>query len=235
MGPHIVSAFDDDLITVQAKISEMGGLAETLLREALDAVKDRDNILAKKVVADDKKLDALELELEELATRVIALRQPMAQDLRVLISALKIASTLERIGDLAKNIAKRAIYLSESRPIKIAHSIVHMGNETLRQLTQVLDAHAQRDADLAVAIWRNDVEIDEMYNAIFREVVTYMMEDSRMIGLGSQLLFIAKNLERIGDHTTHISEMIYYIVKGEPLGDDRPKGEPLGLDFATPN
>ena len=231
MGPHIVSAFDDDLIAVQAKISEMGGLAEELLRNALEAVQNRDAELALKVRQRDKDLDALELELETMATRVIALRQPMAQDLRVLISALKIASTLERIGDLAKNIARRAAYLAQARPVKISHSIVNMGQATLAQLSEVLDAHGSRNAEQAVAIWKNDVKIDEMYNAIFREVVTYMMEDSRMIGLGSQLLFVAKNLERIGDHTTHVSEMIYYIVKGEPLGDDRPKGEPIGLDF----
>ncbi len=231
-GRHIVSAFDDDLITIQAKISEMGGLVEVLLSEALEALKNRDAELAQQVVIKDKQLDAMELGLEELATQIIALRQPMAQDLRVLLSAIKIASTLERIGDLAKNIARRAIYLSEAKPVKISHSIVHMGQETLRQLSEVLDAHAQRNAELAVDIWNRDVEIDEMYNAIFREVVTYMMDDSRMIGLGSQLLFVAKNLERIGDHTTHISEMIYYVVKGEPLGDDRPKGEPIGLGVA---
>ncbi|MEX0971220.1 MAG: phosphate signaling complex protein PhoU [Paracoccaceae bacterium] len=231
MGPHIVSSFDDDLVAVQGKISEMGGLAEELLRKALEAVQNRDADLAEQVRERDKELDALELELETMATRVIALRQPMAQDLRVLISALKIASTLERIGDLAKNIARRAAYLAQARPVKISHSIVNMGQATLAQLSEVLDAHGSRNAEQAVAIWKSDVKIDEMYNAIFREVVTYMMEDSRMIGLGSQLLFVAKNLERIGDHTTHISEMIYYIVKGEPLGDDRPKGEPIGLDF----
>ncbi len=231
MGQHIVSAFDDDLISVQAKISEMGGLCEELLTNALEAVQNRDAQLAAEVIALDKKLDALEMELEEIATRTIALRQPMAQDLRVLISALKIASTLERIGDLAKNIAKRAIYLSSARPVRLSSSLVRMGQQTLAQLTQVLDAYTSRDTELAVSVWRRDVEIDDVYNAIFREIVTYMMEDSRMIGLGSQLLFIAKNLERIGDHVTHVSEMIYYIVEGEPLGDERPKGEPIGLEF----
>jgi len=230
-GSHIVSAFDDDLVSVQAKISEMGGLTEELLSNALEAVQNRDAELAAKVVQRDKRLDELELELEEMATRVIALRQPMAQDLRVLIMALKMASTLERIGDLAKNIARRAIYLSKSRPVKLSHSIVRMGQQTLRQLTEILDAHSSRDTTLAVAIWRRDAELDETYNAIFREVVTYMMEDPRTIGLGSQLLFVAKNLERIGDHTTHISEMIYYIVEGQPLGDDRPKGEPIALEI----
>ncbi|MEM9431969.1 MAG: phosphate signaling complex protein PhoU, partial [Pseudomonadota bacterium] len=179
----------------------------------------------------DKKVDALEMEIEEMATTIIALRQPMAQDLRVLISALKICSTLERIGDLAKNISKRAMTFSKAGPVRITKSIVQMGRATLAQLSEVLNAYTQRNTESAVAVWRRDVDIDDMYNALFREVVTYMMEDARMIGSGSQMLFIAKNLERIGDHTTHISEMIYYIDKGEPLGDDRPKGEPLGLDL----
>ena len=230
-GQHIVSSFDGDLMTVQAKVSEMGGLAEELLSNALDAVQNRDAELAQEVVARDKRLDQLELELDALATNTIALRQPMAEDLRVLISAMKVATTLERVGDLSKNIARRAVYLAETRPSRITSSIARMGQQTLAQLTEVLDAYVSRDTALAVAIWRRDVELDETYNAIFREVVTYMMEDPRMIGLGSQLLFIAKNLERIGDHTTHISENVYYVVEGEPLGDDRPKGEPIGLDF----
>lgn len=231
MGPHIVSSFDDDLMLLQAKIAEMGGLAEELLSQALDAVQNRDKELAQQVIDRDARIDALELEIEEMATTTIALRQPMAQDLRVLISALKISSTLERIGDLAKNISKRAMTISKTGPVAITSSIVRMGRATLAQLSEVLDAYTSRDTEKAVAVWRKDVDIDEMYNALFREVVTYMMEDSRMIGAGSQMLFIAKNLERIGDHTTHISEMIYYIQEGEPLGDDRPKGEPLGLDL----
>lgn len=229
-GQHIVTSFDDDLIAVQAKLSEMGGLAEDMLVNALEAVKARDPQLAQEVVEKDKRLDRLEMEVEELATRIIALRQPMAQDLRLLISALKMASTLERIGDLAKNVARRAAALAAVRPTHLSGSIVRMGNQTLGQLTEVLDAFTSRETPLAVAVWRRDVELDEMYNSIFREVVTYMMEDPRLIGLGSQFLFIAKNLERIGDHTTHIAEMVYYIVEGEPLGDDRPKGEPIGLD-----
>ncbi len=230
---HTVSAFDDDLLSVQAKISEMGGVVEELLAGALKSLKKRDKKLAQEVIAKDKQLDAMEIGLEELSTQIIALRQPMAQDLRILLSAIKIASTLERIGDLAKNIARRSIYLADAKPIKISNSILQMGKATRQQLSQILDAHAQRNADLAVEIWNSDVELDEMYTAIFREVVTYMMDDSRMIGLGSQLLFVAKNLERIGDHTTHISETIYYVVKGEPLGDDRPKGEPISLGFAS--
>ncbi len=228
---HIVSRFDEDLIQVQAKISEMGGLCEELLSKSLESVQSRDARLAREVIDRDKALDTLEAALEEQVVKIIALRQPMAADLRVLISALKIATTLERIGDLAKNIAKRAIPLSSARQVRLTTSIVRMGRATLTQLSDVLNAHASRDVDLAVQIWNQDYELDEMYNAIFREVVTYMVEDSRLIGVGAHLLFLAKNLERIGDHTTHISEMIHYIVTGETLGDDRPKGEPSGIDF----
>ncbi len=228
---HIVASFDEDLVQVQARISEMGGLCEELLSKALRSVQDRDAVLARQVIERDKALDAMEMALEESVVRIIALRQPVAADLRVLIAAMKIASTLERIGDLAKNISKRAIPLSSARPARLTTSIARMGKATLTQLSDVLNAHASRDVDLAVQIWNQDFEIDEMYNAIFREVVTYMVEDSRLIGIGAQLMFIAKNLERIGDHATHISEMVYYIVKGIPLGDDRPKGEPTGVDF----
>jgi phosphate transport system protein len=228
---HIVASFDEDLVQVQAKISEMGGISEELLSKALESVRTRDADLARYVIERDKALDAMELALEEQAVRIIALRQPMANDLRVLIAAMKIASTLERVGDLSKNIAKRAIPLSAEQPVKITASIHRMGRQTLAQLSAGLNAHAARDVDLALQIWNQDVEIDEMYNAIFREVVTYMVEDSRLIGVGAQLMFIAKNLERIGDHTTQIAEMVYYIVRGRPLGDDRPKGEPSGLDI----
>ncbi len=226
---HIVASFDEDLVRVQAKISEMGGICEELLSKALEAVQTRDSQLARQVIDRDKALDAMERLLEEQVIRIIAHRQPVASDLRVLIAALKISSTLERIGDLAKNIAKRAIPLSSARSVKVTASIVRMGRQTLIQLSDVLNAHAARDVDQAVQIWNQDYEIDEMYNAIFREVVTYMVEDSRLIGTGAQLMFIAKNLERIGDHTTQIAEMVHYIVRGESLGDDRPKGEPAGF------
>ncbi|MGF1658682.1 MAG: phosphate signaling complex protein PhoU [Rubrimonas sp.] len=231
--PHIVSAFDSDLQQLSTKISEMGGLAEELLSQALEAVQRRDAALAAEVVARDKVLDRMEAELELLSIRTLALRQPMANDLRETIAALKIASTLERIGDLSKNIARRSQALTRGQPIHLAAPVVRMGRQTLIQLTEVLDAYTARDTALALSVWRRDVEVDEMYNSLFRELITYMMEDSRTIGLCSQLLFVAKNLERIGDHTTFIAEMAYYVVEGEPLGDDRPKGEPLDamLDF----
>jgi phosphate transport system protein len=229
MTTHIVASFDEDLVQIQAKISEMGGVAEEMLSKALDSMHNRDAMLAQEVIERDVALDRMETEVEESVVKVIALRQPVANDLRVLIAAMKIASTLERIGDLSKNIAKRAVSLSVARQIRVTASINRMGRETLAQLSTVLNAHAARDVDAAVQIWNQDVEIDEMYNAIFREVVTYMVEDSRLIGVGAQLMFIAKNLERIGDHSTQISEMVYYIVKGKSLGDDRPKGEPTAV------
>jgi len=230
MGEHIVRAFDEDLMEVRAKISEMGGVAEELLSGALKSVQERNTELAEQVIKGDKRLDALEMEVEEMTTRVIALRQPMAQDLRLLIACLKLSSTLERIGDLAKNIARRSLHLAKTPPTSVSGSMVRMGRQALGQLTEVLDAWSRRDVEAAVAVWRRDAEIDEAYNSLFREVITYMMEDARLISIGSQLLFIAKNLERIGDHTTHIAEMVYYVEKGAPLGDDRPKGEPSGFE-----
>jgi phosphate transport system protein len=231
--PHIISAFDQDLERLSTKLSEMGGLAEELLSHALEAVQRRDEGLAAEVVERDKALDRMEAELEQLSIRTLALRQPLAQDLRETIAALKVASTLERIGDLAKNIARRGQFLARAEPIRLAAPVVRMGRQTLVHLTEILDAYTARDTALAVSVWRRDIEIDEMYNSLFRELVTYMMEDPRTIGLCSQLMFVAKNLERIGDHTTFIAEMAYYVVEGERLGDDRPKGDPVDsmLDF----
>jgi len=230
MSEHIVRSFDDDLIVLSAKISEMGGIAEEMLSDALRSMRERMPELADKVVHLDEQMDLLERRVEETATQVIARRQPMAQDLRFLIAVLKVAMTLERIGDLAKSIARRGVHLSTVRPVSVIASTARMGQNALQQLTEVLDAWAQRDAETAVLVWRRDVEIDDAYNSLFREVITYMMEDPRTISIGSQLLFIAKNLERIGDHTTRIAEMIYYVEKAETLGDDRPKGEPAGLE-----
>ena len=230
MGEHIVRSFDDDLVAVRTKISEMGGLAEELLSGALQSVQERNLDLAESVIRLDKKLDALEFEVEEMTTRIIALRQPMAKDLRLLIAVLKLSAILERIGDLAKNIARRSAHLARQAPTGITTSLVRMGRQSLGQLTEVLDAWSRRDVVAAVAVWRRDIEVDEAYNSLFREVITYMMEDPRTISIGSQLLFIAKNIERIGDHTTHVAEMVYYVERGQPLGDDRPKGDPSGLE-----
>jgi len=226
---HIVSAFDEDLQEIQGRISEMGGLAEEVLSNALESVQMRDVAQARRVIERDRAIDELERVIEESVIRVITLRQPVAQDLRLLIAAMKIAHTLERVGDLGKNIAKRAIALSASPAPGLTASVVRMGRDVLRNLSDVLNAYTAHDVDLAMQIWSRDVEIDEMYNAIFREVMTYMVEDSRLIGHGAELMFIAKNLERIGDHTTQVSEMIHYIVTGQSLVEERPKGEPHGL------
>ncbi len=231
--PHALSGQSTDLELIGSKISEMGGLAEELLAHALEAVQRRDSDLAAQVVERDKALDRMETQLEALAMRSLAERGRTPETLRETIAALKVASTLERIGDLSKNIARRSQFLSRNQPVRVVAPVVRMGRQTLVQLTEVLDAYTARDTALAVSVWSRDVEIDEIYNSLFRELITYMMEDPRTISACSQLMFVAKNLERIGDHTTFIAEMAYYVVEGEPLGDDRPKGEPIDtlLDF----
>jgi len=223
MMNHIVSAFDEDLRNISARISEMGGLAEEQLGMAITALKTRDSKLAEEVIASDRRLDALEEQLEQSTIQVIALRQPMAGDLREVVAALKIASTLERVGDLAKNVAKRTLVLNQSQPLRVIGSIGRMGKQTQLLIADALNAYAARDRDQAVAVWHRDVEIDEMHNSIFRELITYMMEDPRTISLGTQLQFVTKNFERIGDHATFIAEMTYFVAEGKPLRDERPK------------
>lgn len=223
-GGHIVSAFDDDLMGVLARLAEMGGIAEDMLSQALEGVERRDLAMCEAVIARDKRLDELELATDEMVTQTLALRQPMALDLRLLIAALKMSSTLERVGDLSKSIARRGTDLSRSKPQRLTSSVVRMGREAQRQLSEALDAFTSRDVEAALAVWRRDVEIDELYNALFRELVTYMMEDPRTITVGSHYLFIAKNLERIGDHATHIAELTHYLVRGSTINADRPRG-----------
>jgi len=227
MASQIASALEADLQSISARISEMGGLAEEQLGEALEAIRLRDSALAEEVIRADTRLDRLEMSFEERAIQTLALRQPMASDLRKVVAAIKIASTLERIGDLGKNIARRTLYLNQHPPVKVSGSIVRMGRQVQGLVSEVLDAYTAEDTDLAVSVWNRDVEIDDIHNSIFRELITYMMEDPHLIGICSQLLFIAKNLERIGDHATFIAEMTYYVVEGTPLADDRPKGAPI--------
>lgn len=201
----------------------MGGLAEEQLGQSIEAMVTRDTTLAQEVILSDARLDAMEMELERATVEVLALRQPMASDLRELVAALKIASALERIGDLAKNVAKRTVRLNQNQPIKVMSSIGRMGKQAQILVAETLDAYAARDTALSVSVWKRDVEIDEMHDSIFRELITYMIEDPRKITLCSELLFVVKNFERIGDHTTFIAEMTYFVATGEPLGDDRPK------------
>ena len=226
MNEHTVKSFDQELQLLDKKVAQMGGLGEHLLARAFDALERRDPKLAENTVASDRAVDQLERELQEQTILMIARRQPMANDLRHIMTVLKIAGDLERIGDLAKNIAKRALAVSgESHPKPLMTGLKHMVELALKQLKDVLDAYAERDADKALSVWRQDERIDAMYNSIFRELLTYMMEDPRNIGLCTHLLFGAKNIERVGDHTTNIAENVFYLVHGTTLTDDRPKGD----------
>ena len=223
MSDHIVKAYDEDLANLKTMLAQMGGLAEDHLAKAIDALSKRDTKLADVVIAQDEKIDALELQLEERAILTIAKRQPMARDLREIMVAIRIASDLERIGDLAKNIAKRTHAINEQLPRKLAAGLTRMGRLSLEQLKDVLDAYTTADDAKALDVWRNDGELDALYNSIFRELLTYMMEDPRMIGPCTHLLFGAKNFERIGDHATNIAEKIHYLVSGQPMREERPK------------
>jgi phosphate transport system protein len=226
MNDHIVKSFDQELQLLDRKVAQMGGLAEKLLAQGFDSLERRDPELAEAAVASDRSIDIFERELQEQTILMIARRQPVANDLRHIMTALKIAGDLERIGDLAKNIAKRALAISgENHPKPLMTGLKHMTDLAMRQLKDVLDAYAERDAEKALGVWRHDERIDAMYNSIFRELLTYMMEDPRNIGLCTHLLFGAKNIERIGDHTTNIAENVYYLVHGRALIDDRPKGD----------
>jgi phosphate transport system protein len=223
MPDHIVKAYDDDLAQLKQMLAQMGGLAEEQLANAIGAITRRDTLLADRVIAGDAKIDALEHQLGEKAVLTIAKRQPMALDLRHIMASIRIAADLERIGDLAKNTAKRTHAISEELPRKLVIGLGRMGALAQEQLKDVLDAYAQSDAVKAMQVWRADEEIDALYNSIFRELLTYMMEDPRMIGPCTHLLFGTKNMERIGDHTTNIAENVYFLVHGKTLEEDRPK------------
>ena len=222
---HIVSSFDDELETLNGTILRMGGLAEAALSNAIEALSKRDEELAARVVANDERIDALEHELNDAAVAVLARRQPMANDLRVVVCALKIASDLERIGDYAKNIAKRVQPLVQIAPVATAHAIPRMAHIAQGIIKQTLDSYVALDAEKARAAWLRDAEVDEMYTSLFRELLTYMMEDPRAITPCTHLLFIAKNIERIGDHATNIAELIFYQVTGQHMEGGRPKGD----------
>jgi len=226
MAEHIVKSFHDQLEALSTAIEQMGGLCETQLTDAIEAMARRDLGLAEKIVGLDARIDALESQIEMQAIRLLALRQPLASDLRETLGALKISVDLERIGDLAKNVAKRAIVVSREVPDQhLVQGLVRMGRLSLTQLKNVLDAYARRDVNAATNVWRCDDEIDEIYNSLFRELLTYMMEDPKKIGPSTHLLFIAKNFERIGDHATNIAETVSYIVTGAKMTDPRPKSD----------
>jgi len=225
MSEHTVRAFSEQLESLSTSVAQMGGLAETQFAESIEAIARRDVALADAAIAGDPRIDQLQQSIEDQAIKVLALRQPMAIDLRDTLAAIKIASELERVGDLAKNIAKRALVLNREPPIRLTSSLARMGKVTLAQLKLVLDAYSDRDAAGAEAVWRQDNEIDEIYNSLFRELLTYMMEDPRTISLCTHLLFVAKNIERCGDHATNIAETVYHMVSGGHLAIERPKAD----------
>ncbi len=229
---HIVSAYDDELGELDGKLATMGDLTEKLLAASMRALSQRDPDLASQTIRQDREIDRLEREVEDLAIRMIARRQPLAQDLRQIMAAIRISTDLERVGDLGKNIAKRALAVSsETHPESLLRGFEHMGEMALRQLTDVLESYMRRDAGKALAVWHKDEEIDAMYNSLFSDLLAYMMEDQRTIGLCTHLLFGAKNIERIGDHATNIAETVCYLVNGEPIEGERPK---LDVTSQTP-
>jgi phosphate transport system protein len=226
MPDHISSSYDAELQELRRNVSEMGGIAEKMLGEATAALVRRDTPLAQRVISADARLDLLQRETEEHAILTLVRRQPVAIDLRETVAAIRISGDLERTGDLAKNMAKRVMAISgHFQPQKIVVGVQHMSDLALGQLKDVLDAYAQKNNEAALDVWKRDGEIDALYTSLFRELLTYMMEDPRNITFCTHLLFAAKNIERIGDHTTNIAETIHYLVTGQNLTAERPKND----------
>lgn len=222
---HLVKSYENELKRLHGMIIEMGGIVESQVAMAVDAIVDRDAAAAQRTIEVDAKVDALERDIEQYVIRLLALRQPMAGDLRRIVAALKITGDLERIGDYAANVAKRSVTLSQFTLSYPMTGLAHMGQLAQAQIKQIMDALGDNDTEKAVAVWRADQAIDDIYNTLFRELITYMMEDPRNITPCTHLLFIAKNIERIGDHTTNIAETIHYAVTGQVLPDTRPKSD----------
>ena len=230
MTLHTVKAYGDELNQLTADVARMGGLAEAQIADAVESMARRDIALGEAVIERDKRLDEMLRDIERKAIRLIALRQPVASDLRRTVAAMKIANDLERVGDLAKNVAKRGLALIEAEPIApLTRSIERMGRLVTLRMKAVLDAYTAQQVEAALNVWSHDDDVDEHYNALFRELLTYMMADPRTITSCAHLLFMAKNLERIGDHATNIAEIIHYELTGETLGVERPK-----MDAITP-
>jgi phosphate transport system protein len=231
---HIVKSYDEELNRLQHGIAEMGSLAESELQNAVQALVRRNADLGHQIVLDDVRIDELEQHATAQVVRLLALRQPMASDLREIVAALKISSDLERIGDYAANIGKRVVALSQTPPFKLPAALPRMGWLAQQNIRDTLAAYSERNADKALRAWQADEELDETYSSLFRELLTHMMEDPRNIGACTHLLFIAKNIERIGDHATNIAETVYFMVLGEPIGTTRPKGDSTSYMTAPP-
>ena len=222
---HLVKSFDADLKRLRDMLTEMGGIVESQVGLAAEAIMNRDSAAATRAVEEDPKVDLLEREVEQFVIRMLALRQPMAGDLRRIVAALKITGDLERIGDYAANVAKRSIVLGQYTLPYSLTGLAHMAQLVQEQLKTIVDAVGTNDSAKAVEVWRSDRVVDDIYNALFRELITYMMEDPRNITPCTHLLFVAKNMERIGDHATNIAEIAYYAISGEVLPEGRPKGD----------
>jgi phosphate transport system protein len=232
MNQHTVKSYGDELNQLTAEVARMGGLAEAQVADAVDSVARRDVALAQAVTQRDVRLDAMHHDIEKKAIRLIALRQPVASDLRKTLAAMKLAVDLERTGDLARNIAKRALILAEGEPmLPLTRSIERMGRLVSTRLRDVMDAYTASEVDRAMAVWTSDDEVDEHYNSLFRELLTYMMGDPRTITACTHLLFMAKNLERIGDHATNIAETIHYEITGGDMIGERPRLSALPTEF----
>ncbi len=227
MTEHTVKAFSEELDALSALLSRMGGVSETMVADAVSAVSRRDTALAQDVIGRDGRVDEMERDVEKQIVRLLALRQPMARDLREVLAASRLSLDIERLGDLAKNISKRALILTEAAPVNVTRSVERMGRLVGGRLKDVLDAYGNRDTKRAMVVWSSDDDVDEYYNSLFRELLTYMMGDARMINSCAHLLFIAKNMERIGDHCTNMAEIVHFLVTGEDMPSNRPKIESL--------
>jgi phosphate transport system protein len=231
---HTAKAFDTDLQDIMRMVAEMGGLAERQLTDSVQALVDHDLELAERSISIDPAIDALQHEIEEKSVLTIARRQPMAIDLRDIIGAMRVCNDLERIGDHAKHIGKRVVALDgDFYPQKLIRGVEHMAELVSAQLKQVLDAYAARDLQAAMAVWKGDEEVDAMCISLFRELLTYMMEDPRNITFCMHLMFCAKDIERMGDHCTNIAETVHYMIEGRPVTDQRPKGDSTNFGAAT--
>jgi phosphate transport system protein len=223
---HTIKAFDTDLQEITRKVAEMGGLAERQIADATRALAERDTDLAEHVIGTDRAIDAMQHEIEEKAILTIARRQPMAVDLREIVGAMRVCNDLERIGDHAKHIGKRVVALDlDLHPQNLIRGVEHMADLVSALLKRVLDAYAGHDVAAALAVWNDDEEVDALCTSVFRELLTYMMEDPRNITFCMHLMFCAKDIERIGDHATNIAETVYYMIEGSPITDQRPKGD----------
>lgn len=222
---HTLKSYDDELNHLRTIISQMGGLAEAQLASAVTALVERDLDLARRAQESDSKIDRMETEIEHLAVDIIARRAPVADDLRDVLAAMKIATMLERMGDYSKNIAKRATVLAKATPIRPLSVLPHMASEARKMIMDVLDAYIERDAERAGEVWAYDSRVDALYDSFFRELLTYMMEKPQLITPCTHLLFIAKNIERVGDQATNIAEAVYFSITGKTMPDNRPKGD----------